>query len=74
MSRVIEEKAIVIGALPIFETLELNLTRLLTFSVVDALARVSNIIGIDRIENVELQSPNNISGVFNVTRFFETLE
>ena len=47
---------------------------MLLFSVVDFLTRVSDIAWIDKVENVELQSPNNISGVFNVTRFFETLE
>ena len=60
------KEAIIIGALTIFEALELNLSGLMSFGVVNALARVGNVVGIDRIKNVKLQSPNNISGVFNV--------
>ena len=43
----IVEKTIIVGALPIFEALELNLARLLLFSDVDFFSRVSNIVGID---------------------------
>ena len=74
VQREIFEEAVIVGALTIFETLELDLTRLLTFSVVDAFARVGDITGIDGVKDIKLQSPNNISGVFNVARFFETLE
>ena len=66
MSGKIIEKTTVISALTIFEALELNLSGLMSFGVVNALARVGNVVGIDRIKNVKLQSPNNISGVFNV--------
>ena len=63
----IVEKTIIVGALPIFEALELNLARLLLFCDVDFFSRVGNIAGIDRIEDIKLQSPNDISGVFDVT-------
>ena len=61
------EKAIVIGTLSIFEAFELNVSGLLLFSVVDFFARVSNIIGIDRIENEKLKSPDDIGCIFNVS-------
>ena len=54
MSRKIVEKTVVISALPIFDALELNLTRLMSFSVIDFFAGVGNIVGIDRVENIEL--------------------
>lgn len=44
MSRVVEEKAIVIGALPIFETFEIDLSRLLFLGVVNAFAKFRNVI------------------------------
>lgn len=40
VSGVVEEKAIVIGTLPIFEALEIDLARLLFFSLFDAFAEL----------------------------------
>ena len=75
MSGKIIEKAVIIRALPIFETFEVDLTRLAFFSVINSLASLRNIRAtFDLIQDVELKSPNNISGVFNTARLFETLE
>ena len=68
------EVAIVVDALPIFEALELDLTRLLFFRFFDLLACVGEAAEIQMIENVELQSPDNVGGVFDVARLLETLE
>ncbi len=43
MGREVMEEALVVGALPILETLELDLTRLLLFGVVDLLANVGEV-------------------------------
>ena len=74
MSREIVEKAIVVGALPIFETLELNLSRLLLFGFVDFLPSVRDVEGVDGIDDEKLKSPNDIGSVFNITGFLEALE
>ena len=68
------EVTVIIGALPIFEALELNLARLFLFSDVDFFPRVGDIVRIDRVEDIKLQSPNDISGIFYVAGFFKTLE
>ena len=60
------EITIVIGALSVLEALELNLSGVFLFSDVYFFAGVGNIARIDRIKDVELQSPNDISGVFDV--------
>ena len=60
------EEALVVGALPILETLELNLARLLLFGVVDLLANVGKAAEVQLIENVELQGPDNVGGVLNI--------
>ena len=41
------EEAVIVGALTIFETLELNLSGLLVFSVVNFFAGVGDIVRID---------------------------
>lgn len=74
MSGEVLEETFIIGALPILETLELNLTGLLFFSVVDAFSCVGNVAGINGAENVELKSPNNVGGVFDIAAFLEALE
>ena len=74
MSRKVVEKAVVIGALSIFEALELDLSRLLFFGLVDFLSGFRNVKRVDRIESEELQSPNDIGSVLNVARLLETLE
>ena len=74
MSREVVEKAIVVGALSIFKAFELNLARLLLFGFVDFLPGVRDVKRVDRINNEELQSPDNIGCVFYVTGFFEALE
>lgn len=74
MSGEIVEKALVIGALAILEAFELNLSGLLLFSVVDLLAKVGEIAGTEMIEDVKLESPDNVGGVLDVARLFETLE
>jgi len=68
------EEALVVGALPIFEAFELNLSRLKFFGVVNLLAEVGEIAGIEMIEDVKLKSPDDIGGVFNVAALFEALE
>ena len=35
---------------------------------------IGNVAGIDRVKNEKLQSPNDISGVFNVAGFLEAVE
>ena len=70
----IVEEAFVVGALTILEALELNLTRLLFFSVVDLLAEVGEIAWTEMVENIELKSPDNVGGIFDVARLLETLE
>ncbi len=74
MGGMVVEKTIIIGALAILEAFELNLSRLKLFGFVNTLARVAYIAGIDRVENEELKSPDDIGGVFNVARFFEAAE
>ena len=54
MRRVVFEKALIIGALPIFEARELNVSGLLLFGVVDFFSRVANVARIDRIQDEEL--------------------
>ena len=71
VGREIIETAFVVRTLPIFETAELNVTRVRVFSLFDDFAifrdsPVAQIVG-----NEKLKSPNNVSGVFNIARFFE---
>ena len=66
MSGKIIEEAVIVGALPIFETLELNLSGLLLFRLVYALARVCYVARIDCVENVELQSPDDICCILDI--------
>ena len=69
------EETVIVRALPIFETLEVNLARLLLFSKVNFFASLRNICAaFNLIHNVKLQSPNNVGGVFNTAGFFKTLE
>ena len=70
----IVEEAVVVGALAILKTFELNLPRLLFFGVVDLLASIGEVAEAQMIENIELKSPDNVGGVFDVAAFFETLE
>lgn len=49
---VVVEKTIVIGALPIFRALELNLAKLFLFSVVDFFARIGNVAGVNVVQDV----------------------
>ena len=71
---VIVEETIIVSALPIFETFELNLSWLLFFSRLDFLPSVRNIAGIDCVEDIELQSPHHICGVLDIARLLERLE
>ena len=50
----IVEEAVIIGALPIFQTLELNLSGLLLFGFVDFLPSVGDIERVDRVDDEEL--------------------
>ena len=68
------EEALVVGALPIFEAFELNLSRLKFFGVVNLLAEVGEIAGTEMIEDVKLKSPDNVGGVLDVAAFLEALE
>ncbi len=47
VGRVVVEEAVVIGALAVLEALELNLSRLKIFGLVDTLAGVGNVAGVD---------------------------
>ena len=69
------EIAVVVGALPILETLQVNLPRLSFLGIVDTFASFGNVVvAFERVHNVELKSPNDIGGVLNVARFLEALE
>ena len=74
MSGEIVEKALVIGALAILEAFELNLPRLLFFSVVNLFAKVGEVSWTKMIEDVKLESPDNVGGVLDVAALFEALE
>ena len=74
MSREVVEKAIIVGALPIFKAFELNVSGLLFFGFVDFLPSVRDVERIDRIDDEELESPDDIGSVLDVTGFFEALE
>ena len=74
MSGEIIEKALVVGALAILEAFKLNMPRLFLFSVIDLLAHVGEVAGAEMIEDVKLESPNNVGGVLDVAALFETLE
>ena len=68
------EEALVVGALAILKTFELNLPRLLFFGVVNLFAKVGEVSWTKMIEDVKLESPDNVGGVLDVARLFETLE
>ena len=68
------EEALVVGALAILKTFELNLPRFIFFSVVDLLAHVGEAARAQVIENIELKSPYNVGGVLDVAAFLEALE
>ena len=68
------EKALVVGALAILEAFELNLTRLLFFGVVYLLAKVREVARTQMVENIELESPNDVGGVLDVAALLEALE
>ena len=74
MSREIIEETIIVGTLPVFETFELDLTRLLFLGFVDFLSSVRDVERIDRIDDEELESPDDIGSVFDIAGFFEALE
>ena len=74
MSRKIVEETVIVGALPIFKAFELNLARLLLFGFVDFLPSVRDVERVDRIDDEELKSPDDIGSVFDIARFFEALE
>lgn len=72
---IVTKVTVVVGALPILEALQMNLPRLLPLGVVDSFASFGNVVvAFELVHHVELQSPNDIGGVFNVPRFLETLE
>ena len=75
MSGVVEEEAIVIGALPILEAFEVDLARLLLFGFFNTFAKLREVIvAFEVVHKIELKSQDDISGVFNVARFLEALE
>ena len=74
MSRKIVEETVIVGALTIFEAFKLNLARLLLFGVVDFFPSVGDVERVDGVDDEELKSPDDIGGIFDVARFFETLE
>ena len=74
MSRKIVEETVIVGALPIFKAFELDLPRLLFFGFVDFLPSVRDVERVDRIDDEELKSPDDIGSVFDIAAFFEALE
>ena len=74
VSRKIIEETIVVGALAIFKAFELNLAWLLLFGFVDFLPSVRDVERVDRIDDEELKSPDDIGSVFDIAGFFEALE
>ena len=74
MSRKIVEETVIVGALPIFKAFELDLPRLLFFGFVDFLPSVRDVERVDRIDDEELKSPDDIGSVFDIAGFFEALE
>ena len=75
VSRVVVEEAIVVCALPILEALEINLARLLFFRLIDFLAQFGQVIEVlQLVHKVELESPNDVSGVLDIAALLETLE
>ena len=75
MRGVVAKVAIVVGALPILQALQMNLSRQLPFGVVDTFARLGNVVVVfERVHYVELKSPDDIGGILNVARLLKTLE
>lgn len=65
------EKNVVINALPIFQATKLNLTGIIFFSLVDNVAILGNSPVKKFVGTIELKTPNDISGVFDISGFFE---
>lgn len=74
VSGMIAEEAVVVRALTIFDAFELDLPRLLFFGVVNAFPSLGEIAGIDVVQDVELESPNDVGCVLDVPRLLEALE
>ena len=68
------EEALVVGALAILEAFKLNLPRLLFLSVIDLLAHIGEVSRTKMIEDVKLESPDNVGGVLDVARLLETFK
>ena len=71
VSREIVKEAVVVSALPVFKAFELNLSRLLLFGFVDFLSSVGDVERVDRVDDEELKSPDDIGSVFDVAGFLE---
>lgn len=66
---------IIVIALPILQTFEMNLTGFLFFSLVNFFTHIGNAESIfELIQNVKLQAPNNVGGIFDISRLLETLK
>ena len=75
MSGVVEEEAIVIDTLPILKAFKIDLARLLIFGLFNTFAELREVIvAFEMVHKVELESPDDIGGIFNVARFLEALE
>ena len=69
------EKAVIIGALTVFEAFEVNMTRLFLFGFFDNIACVGSVgIIFNVIDNIELQSPDDVGRILDIAGFFERLE
>ena len=69
------EEAIIIGALTVFEAFEVNMTRLFLFGFFDNVAGVGNVRRIfNGIDDIELQSPDDVGGILDIAGFFERLK
>lgn len=75
MSGVVEEEAIVIDTLPILKAFKIDLARLLILGLFDTFAKLREVIvTFEVVHKIELESQDDISGVFNVAGFLEALE
>ena len=69
------EIAVVVRALSILQAFEMDLTRLLFLRFVDFPPRFGNQFpAFNFVDDVELQRPNHVRRVLNVSAVFETLE
>ena len=74
MRGVVEKFAIVVSALTILQTSELNFARNSFFRLVDSLPIFDDSAFLELVHNAQLQTPNDVRRVLDIARFFEALE